>query len=140
MARSSSAAAGESEQNARIDAAVARMHDAHRLARAPGKLRGDAGLLRRVQKVGLVENDEIGAGKLILENFFERIIVVDRFDRRRVRGRSRRGRARSVLPPQHCPSTTAMTPSTVSLERIAGQSNAFTSGFGSARPEVSMMM
>ncbi len=33
-----------------------------------------------------------------------------------------------------------MTPSTVSLARMSGQSNALTSGFGSARPEVSMMM
>ena len=36
------------------------------------------------------------------------------------------------------PSTTAMTPSTVRRERIAGQSKALTSGFGSARPEVSI--
>ena len=38
------------------------------------------------------------------------------------------------------PSTTATTPSTVRRERIAGQSNALTSGFGKASPDVSMMM
>ena len=38
------------------------------------------------------------------------------------------------------PSTTAITPSTVTRERIAGQLNAVTSGFGRARPEVSIRM
>ena len=38
------------------------------------------------------------------------------------------------------PSTTAMTPSTVTRVRTSGQLKAFTSGFGSARPEVSMTM
>ncbi len=38
------------------------------------------------------------------------------------------------------PSTTAITPSTVTRERIAGQLKAVTSGFGRARPEVSIRM
>jgi len=38
------------------------------------------------------------------------------------------------------PSTTATTPSTVTLEAISGQLKAFTSGLGKARPEVSMTM
>ena len=38
------------------------------------------------------------------------------------------------------PSTTAITPSTVTREAISGQLNAFTSGLGSARPEVSITM
>ena len=38
------------------------------------------------------------------------------------------------------PSTTAMTPSTVTRERIAGQLKALTSGLGRARPEVSIRM
>ena len=38
------------------------------------------------------------------------------------------------------PSTTAITPSTVTREAISGQLKAFTSGLGSARPEVSMTM
>ena len=37
-------------------------------------------------------------------------------------------------------SASAMTPSTVIRDRIAGQSNALSSGFGSARPEVSIRM
>ncbi len=35
-------------------------------------------MLPIVDEIGLVENDEIGAGELILEHFFERIVVIER--------------------------------------------------------------
>jgi hypothetical protein len=37
-------------------------------------------------------------------------------------------------------SASAITPSTVMRERISGQSNAFSSGFGNANPDVSIRM
>ena len=77
--------------------------------------------------------------KLILVHLLQRIVVIERgvggaLRRQRVRSSAKRPSATAAA------STTAITPSTVSRARISGQSNAFTSGFGSARPEVSMTM
>ena len=97
-----------------------------------------AARLRRHQ-IGLVEHDEIGAEKLILVDFFQRVVVIDGGIRRALRRDFRRvvGERPALTAG---PSTTVTTPSTVTRLRISGHSKAFTSGFGNAKPDVSTMM
>ncbi len=68
----------ESEQRGGIDLAL-RHHDD--LDRA-GQRAGDCGDRLRhalgIEQVALVEHDEIGAGDLILEHLFDRIVVIER--------------------------------------------------------------
>ena len=78
MARSSSAAAASPSRRRAIDAALRRaqhLHAARRARRASvsNTLASSASL----EQIRLVEDDEIGAGKLVLENFLKRIVVVD---------------------------------------------------------------
>ena len=88
-------------------------------------------------EVGLVEHHHVGAEQLVLVDLLERGCRGRAMGRRGVARRLFRGSS-AKRPAATAPaSTTAITPSTVSLARSSGHSNAFTSGFGSARPEVS---
>ncbi len=54
--------------------------DHHRLAGdTGGDLVAHATEAGRVEKIGLVEHDQIGAGQLILEEFLDRAFMVERF-------------------------------------------------------------
>ena len=130
----------QTEQRRRIDLAVGDRHDLHRARQVPSRWRPSPSRRRRVDQVALVEHDEVGAGDLILEHFLDR----DRRDRARCRlraGAASASRSAATRPSASAaPSTTATTPSTVTRLLIAGQWKACTSGFGSARPEVSITM
>ncbi len=68
----------EPEQQRLVDLAVGDGDDLHAARQRAGNRRQrlvDAGF---VEQVALVEHDEIGAGDLILENFFDRIVVIER--------------------------------------------------------------
>ena len=68
----------EPEHRGRIDLAVRDRDDLHR-ARQRVRHRGKRALRALlVQKIALVENDEIGASDLVLEHFFDGIVVVER--------------------------------------------------------------
>ena len=109
-----------------------------RAAAAPAISRRSRASRPARDQVGLVEHDEVGAGELVVEHLLERIVVVDR----RVGGalRARRASGSSAKRPAAtaAASITVTTPSTVTRVRISGQAKACTSGFGSARPEVSI--
>ena len=83
---------------------------------------------------------EVGAEELVLVDLLERVIVIERGSSSRAALPAPPGSSAKRPAATAAPSTTAMTPSTVTRERIAGQLKALTSGFGKARPEVSMTM
>ena len=87
-------------------------------ARAAGRIAASrAGAGGGVEQVGLVEDDQVGAAELVLEQLLERAVVIERRDRRRA-GRPRaRGSAANRPARRGRPSTTAMTPSTVTRVR-----------------------
>ena len=90
-----------------------------------------------IDQIGLVENDEIGAGELVGEHLLERVVVIERRVRRALQ-RDGLGIGGETAAATAAPSITASTPSTVMRVRISGQAKACTSGFGNARPEVSI--
>ena len=139
-ARSSSAAAARRAAHRASIAPFARRDDLHRARQAPAISARNRVELGRRDKIGLVEHDDVGAQQLVLVDFLERIVVVERRVRGALRGDRFAGSSAKRPSATAAASTTAMTPSTVSLARSSGQSNALTSGFGNARPEVSMMM
>ena len=69
---------GKAEQHQRINPPSRGAHDLRTLPRALRQTIGDVAFFRGVEQIGLVEDDEIGAGELIFEHFFERIVVIDR--------------------------------------------------------------
>ena len=93
-----------------------------------------------VDQVGLVENHEIGAGELVGEHLLERVVVGERRVGRALPGDGLGVGGEAARRPPPRASITVSTPSTVVRVRISGQAKAWTSGFGSARPEVSIRM
>ncbi|QTK80220.1 hypothetical protein AT6N2_C2642 [Agrobacterium tumefaciens] len=69
----------KADQHGRVDGAIGGHDDLCRLRQMAENMR--LGLLQtsNVKKISLCEHDEIGAGDLILENLFDRVIVVERF-------------------------------------------------------------
>ena len=99
-----------------------------------------AGRAGGVQQIALRQDDQVGAGDLVLEHFLDRIVMVERLVGGALRLQARPCRRRPGLRPAPAPSTTAMTPSTVTRLFTDGHWKAWTSGLGRARPEVSIRM
>ena len=130
---------GEAEQHVGVELALMRRHDLD----GARNLRGDFGadFLQRfgVQQIRLVEQDQVGAKQLVFVDLLQRIVMIERGVRARCRGKLASSSAKRPSATAAA-STTAITPSTVSLALISGQSKAFTSGLGRASPEVSIRM
>ena len=94
---------------------------------------------RLAGKIGLGQQHDIGAADLVLEHFRQRRLVVELSSAARCASTAS-GSARKRPAATASASASAITPSTVMRERISGQSKAFNSGLGSARPEVSIRM
>ena len=111
-------------------------------ARAEMLARCRAGARRagRVHQVALRQDDQIGAGDLVLEHLLDRIVMVERLVRRRAAPPAHPCRCATRPSASAGPSTTAMTPSTVTRLFTVGHWKAWTSGFGRASPEVSIRM
>ncbi len=93
----------EAEQRRRVDLAVGHGDDLHRARQGARDRRGGALEAGGVEKVALVEDDEIGAGELILEHFLDGIVVIERGiggalarQRRKVGGDATLGKRRAV--------------------------------------------
>ena len=127
---------------------------ARRRRRAPSRVatiftaRGDRRASRRATRPArlgdsrsvLLSTTRSAQSKLVLVDLLERIVVIERRVGARAARATSSGSSAKRPSATAAASTTATTPSTVRRERISGQSNALTSGFGSARPEVSMTM
>ena len=140
--RSSSAAAPSPSSTGGVDGAVARparsVFTAGRSSAADLVVEPRRAAL--VQQVGLVEHHHVGAAELLLEELLQRAVVVERLVGRGAGPRPLPDRRQRDPSATAGPSITVITPSTVTRVRISGQLKALTSGFGSARPEVSMTM
>ena len=109
---------------------------------------GRASDLRRASRVRLglgpagrfVDDDHVGAGDLIFEQFRQRRFVVEVFVLRALRVHGGDVVGELAVGARRRPSTTVMTPSTVTRVDMPGQLKARTSGCGRARPEVSITM
>jgi len=149
---------GEAEQQRRRQRAMCRL-DQLDLRAQPRRKRGMRRRTQRwIEQIALVEDDEIGAGKLVGEDLLQRIVVVERGigralrrKRRRIVGEATGGQRRGVDDDDDAVDRDAALdlrpveglderPSTETRLLTSGQLKAWTSGWGSARPEVSMTM
>ena len=69
---------GEAEQHLHGNRAMLGVHELHRARQHGLDLRFDRFHGFRAEEVGLVQNDEIGGEKLILEHLLQRVIVIER--------------------------------------------------------------
>ena len=68
---------GEAQEDVGVEAAVPGVEDADGPGEGGGDLRGGGGEGFGVEEVGLVEDDEVGAVELIVENFGQGVFVVE---------------------------------------------------------------
>ena len=66
------------EHDAGIDVAVGARHDLHRARQMPAHRRAGAVACRVVEQVALGQDDEVGAGHLVLEHLLDRVVMVNR--------------------------------------------------------------
>ena len=77
----------KAQQHGRIDAALRGRHDLHRARQMRVDQAGRPAARFRVHKIALRQDHEVGAGNLILEDFLDRIVMVERIVGGALRGK-----------------------------------------------------